>query len=324
LTPRQTGKPSSLFNLKETSMTSRRVFLAGAAAIGAASLAQPAFAKIRGSCIRTKDGTDIYVKDWGSGPVVVLSHGWPFHADSWDFHAAKLIEAGYRVVSFDRRGFGRSSQPGWGYDFDTFADDLDLVMRSADVWNATLVGYSMGAGEAVRYVTRHNAGSKRVKKLALVGGVSTLLLKTADNPNGIAAADFQGIKDAIAADRVGFFSSFLRDGFYDAARAKTHRVTPEIIDWSVDMAMEAGLLPTLACVDAFSKEDFRPELPSITIPTLVIHGTADIPVPIDISARYAAKAIKGAKLVEYEGASHGILVTERDRVTSDLLAFLKA
>ncbi|HEV7692242.1 MAG TPA: alpha/beta hydrolase [Hyphomonadaceae bacterium] len=299
-------------------MTTRRIFLAGAAAIGAASLAQPAFAqihraRIQGSCIRTKDGTDIYVKDWGSGPAVVLSHGWPFHADSWDFHAAKLVEAGYRVVSFDRRGFGRSSQPGWGYDFNTFADDLDLVMRSADVWNATLVGFSMGGGEVVRYVTRHNAKSKRVKKLVIIGGAATLLLKTPDNPNGMDASAFQSIKDGVAADRPGFFSTFLRDVFYDAANAKTHKVTPEIIDWSVDMAMEAGLLPTLACVDAFSKEDFRPELSSISIPTLLIHGTADIPVPIDISARYAAKAIKDAKLIEYEGASHGILVTERTR-----------
>ena len=304
-------------------MTSRRVFLAGAAAAGVASLAQPAFAKIQGSCIRTKDGTDIYVKDWGSGPAVVLSHGWPFNADSWDFHATKLVEAGYRVISFDRRGFGRSSQPGSGYDFNTFADDLDLVLRSADVREATLVGFSMGGGEVVRYVTRHNGKSKRVKKLVIVGGAATLLLRTPDNPRGMDAAAFEGIKDGVAADRAGFFSTFLRDVFYDAANARTHKVTPEILAWSVDMAMEAGLLPTLACVDAFAKEDFRPELPSIPVPTLLIHGTADIPVPIDISARYAAKAIKGAKLIEYEGASHGILVTERDRVTKDLLAFLK-
>jgi non-heme chloroperoxidase len=305
-------------------MTSRRSFIAGATAVGVASLAQPAFAKIQGSCIRTKDGTDIYVKDWGSGPAVVLSHGWPFNADSWDYHAAKLVEAGYRVVTFDRRGFGRSSQPGAGYDFNTFTDDLDLVMRASDVRDATLVGFSMGGGEVVRYVTRHNAKSKRVSKLAIVGGAATLLMKTVDNPNGMDASGFQGIKDGIAADRATFFTGFLRDVFYDAANAKTHKVTPEILNWSVDMAMQAGLLPTLACVDAFAKEDFRPELPSIAMPTLLIHGTADIPVPIDISARHAAKAIKGSRLIEYEGASHGILVTERDRITRDLLAFLKS
>lgn len=304
-------------------MTSRRHFIAGATAASAASLAPPALAKIQGSCVRTRDGTDIHVKDWGSGPAVVLSHGWPLNADSWDYHAARLVDAGYRVVSFDRRGFGRSSEPGQGYDFNTFADDLDLVLRATDVRNATLIGFSMGGGEVVRYVTRHNEKSKRVTKLAIVGGAATFLLKTADNPQGMEAAAFQGIKDGISADRATFFPSFLRDVFYDAANAKTHKVTPEIINWSVDMAMQAGLLPTLACVDAFANEDFRPELPSIAMPTLLIHGTADIPVPIDISARYAAKVIKNAKLVEYEGASHGILVTERDRVTGDLLSFLK-
>jgi non-heme chloroperoxidase len=306
-------------------LTSRRTFLAGSAAIAvAASLARPAFARIRGAHVRTRDGADIYVKDWGDGPAVVLSHGWPLDSDSWDFHATKLVQAGHRVISYDRRGFGRSSQPANGYTFDTFADDLEAVLAAAGVRDATLVGFSMGGGEVVRYVTRHNGKSKRIRKLAIVSGAATLLLKKADNPNGIDASAFAGIKDGILADRAAFFPSFLRDVFDDAAHAKTHPVTPETLNWSVEMAMQAGLLPTLACVDAFSAEDFRPELPSIAIPTLLLHGTADIPVPIDISARYAAKVVKGAKLVEYEGGSHGLLVTERDRIAGDLLGFVRA
>jgi non-heme chloroperoxidase len=312
-----------LFNPMESSMMSRRTFTAAAAASGAAALAPAALARIKGAHVRTKDGTDLFVKDWGAGPAVVLSHGWPFNADSWDFHASKLVAAGYRVVSFDRRGAGRSSQPGHGYDFDTFADDLDGVLKATDVWNATLVGFSMGGGEVVRYVTRHNAKSKRVKKIVLIGGVTGLLMKQADNPDGIDASVFEGMKAGILADRATFFPGFLRDAFYDAANAKTNPVTPEIVNWSADMAMQAGLLPTIATIDAVSREDFRAELSSIPLPTLLIHGTADGPVPIGITARPAAKAIKGAKLIEYEGVSHGILVTERDRVTADLLAFLK-
>lgn len=310
---------------------SRRLFLSGSTAcIAAASLAAapgaspPSRAPVRraGARVRTRDGAELYVKDWGSGPPVVFIHGWPFSADMWDHQASVLADAGHRVITYDRRGFGRSSQPSSGYDFDTLADDLAAVIQETGVRDVTLVGYSMGGGEIVRYLSRH--GARKVARLALVGTIVPGLLRSKSNPNGIEGAVFDGIKAGLNKDKATFLATLLKDVIYDAGIRGTNPVTREILDWSFQMAMQAGLRPLVACVDAFGRTDFRPELSAVTVPTLILHGTADKPVPFGITARAAAAGIRGARLIEYRGTSHGLHVTERDRVTRDLMSFLAA
>jgi non-heme chloroperoxidase len=304
-------------------MTSRRVFLG--TVIGAlcpTSLADLARAQsqARTGRIKTKDGVEIFVKDTGgSGRAVVLTHAWPLSADIWDHQAAALSRAGYRVITYDRRGFGRSSQPAGGYDFDTFADDLAAVIESTGVRDATLAGYSMGGGEVLRYFSRHNG--RNVAKAGLVGGAAYYLLKTDNNPIGIDQAVFDGIKQGVLGDRRAYLSVLLRDVFFDAKRPATHPVRQENLDWALGMAMQASVAATAACVDAFSKTDFRPELAAVKVPTLILHGTADIPEPL-VQGKATAAEIARAKVIEYQDASHGIVVTERDRVTRDLQVFI--
>jgi non-heme chloroperoxidase len=272
------------------------------------------------SRVKTKDSVELYVKDWGVGRPVVFVHGWPFNADSWDYHAHALVEAGYRTISYDKRGFGRSSQPASGYDFDTLAADLAAVIDASDVREATLVGYSMGGGEIVRYLSRYGAG--RIAKVALIASIVAGLPKSPGNPRGVDASEFDAIKAGILQNRPSFMAGVVTDVIYDLAAPASSPVTPEVLDWSHLMSMQASLRALLGCVDAFGRTDFRPELAAVTVPTLILHGTADKPVPIEISARAAAAGIPQATLVEYRGASHGILVTEQERVARDLLAFL--
>jgi non-heme chloroperoxidase len=272
--------------------------------------------------IEAQDGTEIYVKDWGheEGRPVILIHGWPLSADSWDPVALALAEAGYRVIAYDRRGFGRSEQPWEGFDYDTFADDLADVIESADIeQGAALVGFSMGGGEVARYMSRH--GGRGVAQAALIGSVVPYLLKGDDNPNGADASVFQGMKTAIRNDRPAFFRSFFKDFF--GVGMVSHPVSDATLDWAWRLAMQAGLKPTLACVDAFGMTDFRPDLPHFRVPTLIIHGTKDATVPIDASARAAAAGIADARLIEYEGSAHGLFATDTDRLIADLLAFLR-
>jgi non-heme chloroperoxidase len=304
-------------------MTNRRIFLAGAIAVTAsAALSGPALAQnpVRTSKIRTKDGTELFVRDTGgNGRAVVMTHAWPLSSEVWEFQAAALAKSGFRVVTYDRRGFGRSSQPSGGYDFDSFADDLAAVIEQSGVRDAMLVGYSMGGGEVVRYFSRH--GGRHVSRTVLVGAAAHYLLKTENNPGGIDGAVFDGIKQGVLGDRKQYLSGLLRDGFLDAKRPATNPVTPEMVDATLAMAMQAGTSATAGCVDAFSKTDFRSELASVKVPTLVLHGTADIPVPFAF-AKATADGIAGSKLIEYRDASHGIVLTERDRVTRDLLGFM--
>ncbi|HEX8444928.1 MAG TPA: alpha/beta hydrolase [Allosphingosinicella sp.] len=270
-----------------------------------------------------RDGTEIYVKDWGheGGRPVVLIHGWPLSSDSWDDVAVPLADAGYRVLAYDRRGFGRSDQPWEGYDYDTFADDLADVLESAEIeGGAALVGFSMGGGEVARYMSRH--GGQGVTQAVLIGSVVPYLLKGDDNPNGADASVFEGIKVGIRKDRPDFFRSFFKAFF--GVGVISHPVSDATLDWAWRLAMQAGLKGTLDCVDAFGTTDFRPDLASFTVPTLVIHGTADATVPIDASARAAAAGIKGARLIEYDGAPHGLFATHKDRLTQDLLEFLRS
>lgn len=268
--------------------------------------------------IETDDGTELYVKDWGTGRPVILIHGWPLSADSWDDHARILAENGYRAISYDRRGFGRSEQPWTGYDYDTLADDLAAVMEAAEVEDATLVGFSMGGGEVARYMSRH--GGKGVRQVALIAAVTPYLLQTPDNPDGVPQATLDQIRDGILEDRAGFFEGFFKDfygvGFFEKP------VSQGVLDWSSHTMFFAGLKPILACAESFGTTDFRPDMAAINVPALILHGTADKTVPIDAAARQAAQLIPQARLIEYDGAPHGLLATHKAEVARDLLAFL--
>ncbi|WP_267380311.1 MULTISPECIES: alpha/beta hydrolase [unclassified Sphingomonas] len=270
--------------------------------------------------VKTRDGTDLYVKDWGSGRPVILLHGWPLNADSWDPQAMALADAGFRAIAYDRRGFGRSGQPWNGYDYDTLSDDLaDVMVATGAEQDATIVGFSMGGGEVARYMSRH--GGKGVIAAALIASVVPYMLQTDDNPHGTPQSTFDQISDGIRTDRAKFFHDTFVPQFYGVGMISSP-VSQEQIDHSTALAMMAGLKPTLACAEAFGHTDFRPDLASFRVPTLIVHGTGDKTVPIDASGRAAAKGIAGSQLVEYEGAPHGLNVTESDRLTRDLLTFL--
>ena len=268
----------------------------------------------------SSDPIDLFVKDWGTGRPIVFAHGWPLNADSWDFHASAMVDAGYRTIAYDRRGFGRSPQPADGYDYDTLADDLARIIDERDLRDVTLVGFSMGGAEVVRYLARH--GGERVRKLVLVGAAVPLLRRAPDNPAGVEVTVFDGMKEAIKQDRPKFMVAALKDVIYGVGEATTP-LSQETLDWSLQVAMQASLRSTVACVDTFANTDLRRDIATITVPTLLLHGTADAAVPVTL-ARQAAGAIGNARLVEYQGVTHGLLVTERDRVAQELLEFARA
>ena len=268
--------------------------------------------------IATTDKTRLYVKDWGSGTPVILIHGWPLSADSWDDQAIAIADAGYRVIAYDRRGFGRSSQPWPGYDYDTLADDLAAVIAHTGASDCVLVGFSMGGGEVARYMSRH--GGKSVAKAALVSSILPFRLQTADNPAGTEQAAFDKTAAALAEDRAKFFTGFFR-AFY-GADAGGPPVSEELLEWARSVAMQASLKATIACMRAFSSTDFRGDLAAFKVPTLIIHGSEDKTVPIAASARLAAEGIAGSTLIEYEGAAHGLTATHKERLNKDLLAFI--
>lgn len=270
-------------------------------------------------CITTRDGVKLYSKVWGAGRPVILIHGWPLSADSWDDVALALANAGYQTIAYDRRGFGRSDQPWTGYDYDSLADDLADVLETHKVENATLVGFSMGGGEVARYMSRHSG--KRVLSVALIASIVPCMLKSNDNPHGVPKEMFETMASGMQADRAAFFTSFFND-FYGVTLV-SNPVSSEVLEWTHSIAMQAGLKATLACAESFAYTDFRPDLPSITARTLIIHGTADKTVPIDATARPAARAIPNCRLLEYDGAPHGLFATHRQRLISDLLSFLK-
>jgi pimeloyl-ACP methyl ester carboxylesterase len=269
------------------------------------------------SQVTATDGTRLHVNDWGSGRPVVLIHGWPLSADSWDPLAVPFVEAGYRTIAYDRRGFGRSDQPWDGYDYDTLADDLASVLEQTGAGDAILVGFSMGGGEVARYMSRHRG--KGVGKVALVASVLPFRLKTDDNPDGTEAAVFEQGAQALRRDRAEFLTGFFEKFFGIGVLA--HPVSDETVDHAWCVAMQASLRATLACQKAFSSTDFREDLESIDVPTLLIHGTEDKTVPIDASSRKAARLIPGSTLLEYEGAPHGLFASHREMLTRDLLAF---
>ncbi|MES2337623.1 MAG: alpha/beta hydrolase [Pseudomonadota bacterium] len=270
--------------------------------------------------IKTRDDTDLYVKDWGAGRPVVLIHGWPLSSDMWDAQAMAIADAGFRVIAYDRRGFGRSGQPWTGYDYDTLTDDLaDVLEATGATENVTLVGFSMGGGEVARYMSRYQG--KGVVSAALLGSVVPYMLKTDDNPNGVPEETLQDIAAGIRKDRAHFFRSTFLPQFFGVGYISSP-VSEEVLDANFNIAMQASLKATLACADSFGHTDFRPDLASFSVPTLVIHGTSDQTVPIDATGRAAAKGISGAQLVEYDGEPHGFAETAGERLTKDLLTFL--
>lgn len=268
--------------------------------------------------IKTRDGIKLYVKDWGQGRPVILMHGWPLSADSWDDSAMELANAGFRAIAYDRRGFGRSNQPWDGYNYDTLADDLADVIESTGAADAAIVGFSMGGGEVARYMSRH--GGKNVTQAALVASVVPYMLQTDDNPNGVDQATFDQMTEGMKEDRAKFFTSFFND-FYGVGFV-TQPVSDEILEWSRKVALDASIKSTLACANAFATTDFRPDLAAFKVPTLIIHGTSDKTVPIDATAREAARAIPNSTLIEYDGSPHGLFATDKVRLTNDLIAFL--
>jgi pimeloyl-ACP methyl ester carboxylesterase len=269
--------------------------------------------------IEARDGTHLYAKSWGEGRPVVLIHGWPLSADSWDPVALALAENGYRAIAYDRRGFGRSQQPWRGYDYDTFADDLADVMQAHGATDdVALVGFSMGGGEVARYMSRH--GGLGVSQAVLISSIVPYMLQTDDNPAGVPKERLEAIAREIREDRPHFFRGFFKQFF--GVGLVAHPVNDDMLDLAWASAMMAGLHPTLAAAKAFGTTDFRPDLARFTVPTLVIHGTSDKTVPIDATARAVARTVAQARLIEYEGEAHGVFATQTERLIGDLLAFL--
>ena len=270
--------------------------------------------------ITTKDGTEIYYKDWGEGPVVTFSHGWPLSSDAWDGQMLFLVHNGFRVVAHDRRGHGRSSQASLGNDMDGYADDLAAVIEALDLKDAILVGHSTGGGEVARYIGRH--GTKRVAKAVLIAAVPPIMLKSAANPEGLPIEVFDSMRSSLTKDRSQFYKD-LATQFYGANRPGA-KVSQGILDQFWLWSMQAGLKNAYESIKAFSETDFTVDLKKIDVPTLVMHGEDDQIVPVKDSAVKSARLIRGAKEIYYPGAPHGLTATLQDQVNADLLAFLRS
>ena len=273
------------------------------------------------SMITTKDGTQIYYKDWGAGPPVVFSHGWPLNADSWEAQMVFLASNGYRCIAHDRRGHGRSSQPWNGNEMDTYADDLSELMETLGLQGAALIGFSAGGGEVARYIGRH--GTKRVAKAALISAVPPLMLKTAANPVGLPMEKFDAIRQGSNADRSQFYKDLASGPFFGANRPGS-KVSQGMIDSFWLQGMQAGHQNTFDCIKAFSETDFTEDLKKFDVPTLIVHGDDDQIVPIGAAALRSSKLVKNATLKVYPGAPHGLIDTHKERLNADLLEFIKA
>ena len=275
-----------------------------------------------------KAGTDafgndikLFYQDLGGSntqSTVVLIHGWPLSHEMWDYQLAELPAHGLRVVAYDRRGFGKSTQTWEGYDYDTLADDLKAVLDELNLQNVTLVGFSMGGGEVARYMSRH--GGARVAKVAFISAVTPYLLKTDDNPDGVDKSVFDSMRESIKKDRAGFLQTFGKD-FY-GVNLVSHPVSQAHLDGDFARAYVASHKATLDCANSFATTDFRDDLTQIQVPTLIIHGDSDKTVPIEASGERTANALPNAHYIVYDGAPHGLFVTEKDRLNRDLLTFV--
>jgi non-heme chloroperoxidase len=272
------------------------------------------------SFISAADGAQIYYKDWGNGPPVVLSHGWPLNSDSWEAQQLFLAGNGFRVIAHDRRGHGRSTQTWSGNDMDTYADDLAALIVALDLRDLALVGFSTGGGEVARYIGRH--GTSRVAKVVLVSAVPPFMLQTEDNPGGVPIEVFDGIRAASLADRSQTYQD-LADGPFFGANRPGQNPSRGMRDAFWMQGMQSGHRNALESIAAFSATDFRPDLDRIDVPTLVIHGDDDQVVPIDVGGRASAARITGAELKVYPGAPHGITDTHKEELSADLLTFLR-
>jgi non-heme chloroperoxidase len=271
--------------------------------------------------ITTRDGTQIYYKDWGSGPVVVLSHGWPLNSDSWEAQMMFLASNGYRVIAHDRRGHGRSSQPWNGNEMNTYADDLAALLDHLDVRGASLFGFSTGGGEVARYIGRH--GTARVAKAGLIAAVPPLMVQTEANPGGLPLSVFDGIRAASLADRSQLYRDVASGPFFGYNRPGA-KPSQGVIDAFWMQGMMAGHKNAYDCIKAFSETDFSDDLKKFDVPTLILHGDDDQIVPVDAAARASAKLVPHAKLVTYPGAPHGITDTHKEQLGADMLAFLRS
>lgn len=268
----------------------------------------------------TNDGTEIYFKDWGWGPVVLFSHGWPLNADAWENQMVFLASNGYRCIAHDRRGHGRSSQPWHGNDMDTYADDLSELISALDLSEIMLVGHSTGGGEVARYIGRH--GTSRVNKVVLMGAVTPLMLKTESNPGGLKIETFDKIRAGVVADRSQFFKD-LTTPFYGTNRPGA-MVSQGVCDAFWHQGIQGGLKNEFDCIKAFSETDFTEDLKKFDVPTLIIHGDDDQIVPIDASAHATSNLVKNAILEIYRGGPHGLAETHKDQLNTDLLEFLRS
>ncbi len=267
----------------------------------------------------SKDGTRIFYKDWGTGPVVTFSHGWPLSADAWDAQMIFLAQKGFRVIAHDRRGHGRSDQTWHGNDMNTYADDLANLLDALDITGATMIGHSTGGGEVARYIGRH--GTARVGKAVLISAVPPHMLQTPGNPVAAPMSVFDGLRAALISDRAQFYKDFpmVFYGYNKGVKPSQGQV-----DSFFMQGMMGGLAGQYDCIAAFSETDFTGDLRKMTIPTLLLHGIDDQVVPIDIASRKSARILPKATLVEIEGAPHGMCVTHADRINAELLTFLQA
>ena len=272
--------------------------------------------------VGTENSTDVelYYEDHGSGQPVLLIHGYPLDGSSWEKQATALLDAGYRVITYDRRGFGKSSKPTAGYDYDTFAADLNTLLNRLELNNIVLVGFSMGTGEIARYLSVY--GSARVARAAFLGSLEPFLLKTDDNPDGVPQEVFDGLTEAVTADRYAFFTEFFKNFYNTDTFLGTPRLSQEAVNASWNVAAGAGATASVAAQPTWLT-DFRADIPRIDVPALIVHGTADNILPIDSTGRLFAKALPSADYVEIDGAPHGLLWTHAAEVNEALLAFLK-
>ena len=272
------------------------------------------------STFTTSDGTQLYYKDWGTGQPIVLSHGWPLNADMWEYQMKFLADNGFRVIAHDRRGFGRSAQPWSGYDYDTFAGDLNELIEALDLSDVILGGFSMGGGEVARYIGRFGTG--RIAKAMLIGAVTPLMIRREDHPQGMDPAIFDGIRAGLLSDRPKFLDDF--GPVFTGSDQEGSNVTKQMLDWTLSLGLQGSLKGTYDCVAAFSETDFRPDLAKFDVPTLVVHGDGDAVVNFDVTGKATAALVKDAKLLVYHGAPHALYFSHKDRLNQDLLDFARS